>query len=135
MVLSWVPDTDNHKITKTYTRGENINEDITVYQNKTGDTANTNVTIDWSGIKTSVLPQTGESIKILAIIICIGIAIAFVKKIKNNLNDEEIGRFLEINKDYFENKGYKVYFTNAEFEYQNAKRKVEINEYMIAFKE
>ncbi len=29
----------------------------------------------------------------------------------------------------------KVYFTNAEFEYQNAKRKVEINEYMIAFKE
>ena len=85
MVLSWVPDTDNHKITKTYTRGENINEDITVYQNKTGDTANTNVTIDWSGKKTSVLPQTGESIKILAIIIiCIGIAIAFVKKIKNN---------------------------------------------------
>ena len=51
MVLSWVPDTDNHKITKTYTRGENINEDITVYQNKTGDTANTNVTIDWSGEK------------------------------------------------------------------------------------
>ena len=32
-------------------------------------------------------------------------------------------------------KGYKVYFTNAEFEYQKAKRKVEINEYMIAFKE
>ena len=80
-----VPDTDNHKITKTYTRGENINEDITVYQNKTGDTANTNVTIDWSGKKTGVLPQTGESIKILAIIIiCIVIAIAFVKKIKNN---------------------------------------------------
>lgn len=24
---------------------------------------------------------------------------------------------------------------NAEFEYQNAKRKVEVNEYMIAFKE
>ena len=42
---------------------------------------------------------------------------------------------LKISRDYFENKGYKVYFTNAEFEYQNAKRKVEINEYLIAFKE
>ena len=27
------------------------------------------------------------------------------------------------------------YFTNAEFEYQNARKKVESNEYMIAFKE
>ena len=33
-----VPDTDNHKITKTYNRGDNVNEDVTVYQNKTGDT-------------------------------------------------------------------------------------------------
>lgn len=30
-------------------------------------------------------------------------------KIKNNLTDEEINRFLKINKDYFENKGYNVY--------------------------
>lgn len=48
------------------------------------------------------------------------------------LTEKEV---LRISRDYFENKGYKVYFTNAEFEYQNAKRKVEINEYMIAFKE
>ena len=27
------------------------------------------------------------------------------------------------------------YFTNAEFEYQNARKKVESNKYMIAFKE
>ena len=52
-------------------------------------------------------------------------------KSKEKENDE----VLRISRDYFENKGYKVYFTNAEFEYQNAKRKVEINEYMIAFKE
>ena len=64
-----VPDTDNHKITKTYNRGDNVNEDVTVYQNKTGDTANTDVTINWSGNKPSVLPQTGESIKVLALIV------------------------------------------------------------------
>ena len=80
-----VPDTDNHKITKTYNRGDNVNEDVTVYKNKTGDTANTDVTIDWSGNKPSVLPQTGESIKVLALIVlCLGIAIVFVKKVKNN---------------------------------------------------
>ena len=48
------------------------------------------------------------------------------------LTEKEV---LRISRDYFENKGYKVYFTNVKFEYQNAKRKVEINEYMIAFKE
>ena len=80
-----VPDTDKHKITKTYNRGDNVNEDVTVYQNKTGDTANTDVTINWSGNKPSVLPQTGESIKVLAlIVVCLGIAIVFVKKVKNN---------------------------------------------------
>ena len=56
-------------------------------------------------------------------------------RVKYGLNEKEIDVVLRISRDYFENKGYKVYFTNAEFEYQNAKRKVEINEYMIAFKE
>ena len=80
-----VPDTDNHKITKTYTRGENINEDITVYQNKTGDTDNTDVTINWGGQKSpSVLPKTGEGITVLAIIVLlIGITIVFRKKMNN----------------------------------------------------
>ena len=55
-------------------------------------------------------------------------------KVKDNLSEEEIDEVLRISRDYFENKGYKVYFTNAEFEYQNVKRKVKINEYMIAFK-
>ena len=56
-------------------------------------------------------------------------------KVKSNLLEKEIDEVLKISRDYFENKGYKVYFTNAKFEYQNAKRKVEVNEYMIAFKE
>ena len=56
-------------------------------------------------------------------------------KVKNNLTEEEIDEVLKISRNYFENKGYKVYLTNAEFEYKNAKRKVEINEYMIAFRE
>ena len=31
-------------------------------------------------------------------------------RIKNNLTEEEIDRFLKINKDYFENKGYEVFY-------------------------
>ena len=56
-------------------------------------------------------------------------------KVKDNLTEKEIDYVLKSSRDYFENKGYKVYFTNAEFEFQNVKRKVEINEYMIAFKD
>lgn len=56
-------------------------------------------------------------------------------KIKNNLNDDEIQRFLEINKDYFENKGYNVYFTGAKFTYNNVNIMVQDNELMIAVKE
>jgi hypothetical protein len=56
-------------------------------------------------------------------------------KVKNNLNEREIDEVLRISRDYFENKEYRVYFTNAEFQYQNARRKVEINEYMIAIKD
>lgn len=56
-------------------------------------------------------------------------------KVKYNLNEKEIDEVLRISRDYFENKGYKVYFTNAEFEYQNTRRKVESNELMIAIKD
>ena len=48
-------------------------------------------------------------------------------KVKGNLSESEIDEVLKISRDYLENKGYKVYFTNAEFEYQSSKRKVEIN--------
>ena len=43
-------------------------------------------------------------------------------KVKDNLSEEEIDEVLRISRDYFENKGYKVYFTNAEFEYQQINR-------------
>jgi hypothetical protein len=56
-------------------------------------------------------------------------------KIKSNLTDEEIDKFLKVNRDYFENKGYKVYFTNARYEYNGAFQNVQPNELMIAFKE
>lgn len=56
-------------------------------------------------------------------------------KVKNNLTDEELQTFLEMNKNYFENKGYRVYFTGAKFIYQNCNRIVESNELMIAIKE
>ena len=45
-------------------------------------------------------------------------------KVKDNLSEGEIDEVLRISRDYFENKGYKVYFTNAEFEYQKNERKM-----------
>ena len=56
-------------------------------------------------------------------------------KIKSNLSDEEIDRFLKVNKDYFENHNYKVYFTGARYEYRGAFQNVQANELMIAFRE
>ena len=34
-------------------------------------------------------------------------------KVKYNLTEEEIDEVLRVSRNYFENKGYKVYFTNA----------------------
>lgn len=56
-------------------------------------------------------------------------------KVKSCLTDEEIQIFLEMNKNYFEGKGYKVYFRGAKFKYKNCNRVVETNEEMIAIKE
>lgn len=59
----------------------------------------------------------------------------FELKVKNNLSDEEIQRFLKINKDYFENKNYQVYFTGSKFKYNNEERIVAENLFMVAIKE
>lgn len=56
-------------------------------------------------------------------------------KIKSNLSEDEIDTFLRINRDYFENQRYKVYFTDAHYEYKNARRTVQVNELMIAIKD
>ena len=53
-------------------------------------------------------------------------------KVKANLTEEEIDELLRVSRDYFQNKNYNVYFTNAEFEYNGKKRKVETNDYMVA---
>jgi len=56
-------------------------------------------------------------------------------RVKSNLSEDEVDEFLRINRNYFENKGYKVYFTNARFTYNNASMIVQPNELMIAIKE
>ena len=56
-------------------------------------------------------------------------------RIKNNLTEEEIDRFLKVNRDYFENHNFKVYFTGARYEYNGGTQNVQANELMIAFKE
>ena len=56
-------------------------------------------------------------------------------RVKNNLEEKDLDRFFIINKNYFENNGYKVYFTGAKFKYKNANMTVQPNELMIAIKE
>ena len=56
-------------------------------------------------------------------------------RVKNNLSEDEVDKFLELNKNYLEKKGYKVFFTGAKFTYENANRTVQPNELMIAIKE
>ena len=55
-------------------------------------------------------------------------------KVKYGLTEEQIDEVLRVSRDYFENKNYDVYFTNAEFQYNGQKRKVETNDYMVAVK-
>ena len=56
-------------------------------------------------------------------------------KVKNNLTDEEMNNVLQISKMFLKNRKYRVYFTDEKFEYQNATRKVQSNEMLIAIKE
>lgn len=56
-------------------------------------------------------------------------------RVKNNLSEEEVDKFLELNKNYFEGKGYKVYFTGAKYSYKDMNMTVQDNELMIAIKE
>ncbi|MBO5349497.1 MAG: hypothetical protein J6A89_06755 [Clostridia bacterium] len=81
---SIVPGTDNHKAQKTYKRGngDDINEDITVFQNGTGEKDDTKVSITWPEKNPPVNVKAGESIMILgAIALLGGVAIIAKKKI------------------------------------------------------
>lgn len=56
-------------------------------------------------------------------------------RVKNNLLEEEVEDFLDVNKDYFENKGYKVFFTGEKYQYKGETKQVQQNELMIAIKD
>ena len=56
-------------------------------------------------------------------------------RVKYNLSEEDTDRFLFLIRTKLENEDYKVYFTGAKFEYNNAKITVQDNELMIAIKE
>lgn len=55
-------------------------------------------------------------------------------RIKYNLTEEEIEKFLTLSKNRFENSKYKVYFTGEKYEYENAIKTVKENELMVAVK-
>jgi len=56
-------------------------------------------------------------------------------KVKYNLNEEELNRFLLLIRTKLENDNYNVYFTDAKFTYENANRIVQPNEILIAVKD
>lgn len=56
-------------------------------------------------------------------------------RVKYNLSELEIDRFLALCKIRLENMGYKVFFTGAKFTFKNINRIVQPNELMIAIKE
>ena len=56
-------------------------------------------------------------------------------KVKANLSEKQIDEVLRVSRDYFENHNYKVYFTEARYEYKGKFQNVPTNKLMIAFKE
>lgn len=56
-------------------------------------------------------------------------------KVKYDLSEKDLDRFLILIRTKLENKGYNVYFTDAKFVYENANRTVQPNEILIAIKE
>lgn len=85
-----VENTDNHKITRTFKKGEDIDKDVTVYQNGTKDSDTTNVKIDWpDGKKDNTVaptphPKTGETFTIL-LVVAIIITFAVITRKKSKL--------------------------------------------------
>lgn len=56
-------------------------------------------------------------------------------RVKMDMEDAEVERFLKCSRSILESLDYKVYFTGAKFVYENANRTVQDNELMIAIKE
>lgn len=55
-------------------------------------------------------------------------------KVKYNLSEQEIDKFLEFTRTKLQNENYSVYFTGSKFVYNNANITVQPNEFMIAVK-
>lgn len=58
----------------------------------------------------------------------------FEVMVKNNLKKEQENEFCELAKIKLNNMGYRVYFESEQFEYNNAYRRVQSNELLIAVK-
>ena len=56
-------------------------------------------------------------------------------RVKMDMEDAEVERFLKCSRSILESLDYKVYFTGEKFVYENANRPVQDNELMIAIKE
>ena len=56
-------------------------------------------------------------------------------RVKYDLTEDEISKFLELSKNRLENTNYKVYFYGEEYTYQGIKKKVLDNELMVAILE
>ena len=58
----------------------------------------------------------------------------FELKVKYNLSEEEINKFLHYIKLKLENENYRVYFIGEKYEYKNELMQVENNEFVIAIR-
>ena len=58
----------------------------------------------------------------------------FELKIKMNMDEEDIDRFLKCSKIILEDQNYNVYLSGEEIEYEGKKNKVENNEFLVAIK-
>lgn len=84
-----VPETDNHKIKRTYKKGETIDTDVTIKQNGADDTDKTHIKYTWPGdgdntTSNTKLAQTGEGLNVLLGVIGIVIVVAIVVRKKRN---------------------------------------------------
>ena len=55
-------------------------------------------------------------------------------RVKYNLTEKEVDETLRMSRNYFENKDYDVYFTNAKYRYNNEEKIVKSNESIVAIK-
>ena len=56
-------------------------------------------------------------------------------RVKINMEETDVDKFLKWSRNILEDLDYKVYFTGAKFVYENANRTVQDNELMIAIKD